>query len=595
MSIQLSGFNSGLPVEDIISQLIAIERRPIDLLKERITKIEKEKSAVSNVQTRAKTLLDSVKALTSTGGVLSTSSNLFSTKKVSSSDEGIATASISSTAGAQSISLEVLNLATATRATSTAPIGQWIDAPTIMTDVAQGAVTEGDFTIFSNGTAYTFNVANTQTLGDVLTDIQTQIPEITGFSVTNGQINLAFTGGSNIQLGAASDTSNFLKATHLITGAKTATDITASSAVSAVNTNVDITTAAANLTTGVTAGTFEINGISFDTTGKSLSSIISEINGSAAKVTASFSPTTNTFQLIADDPGSSMILLNDNTSNFLTAMGVIVGGDKTIAQTAGENAQFRVNGTLMSSASNTVSAATTGLTGVTLNLTGEAVGDTITINVEKDTTAIVDGVKKVVEDINSLIAYIDQQTNAEQKGPLAGSNSFARFRQSIRSQMSDLVSGLTGSYTSLSLAGISTGAVTGAGATTPSSTFVFDEAKFLAALDAEPDNIRKLFQATTAVDGVDGIFTKMQSLLTNANAVSSTDGFDGIFAAYNTSAGNRIESLNDSIDRGEERLIKREDFLRKQFQVMESLIAQFQSQGNALSGLQSQLSANSGN
>ncbi len=600
MGIQLSGFNSGLPVNDIIEQLIALERRPIQLMQERATNISFEKSIVSNIEARVNTLLDSITSLTATSGLLSSDKDLFRAKTGSSSNDSIASLTVTDDATIGSHTLEVVSLATSTTAGSVSPVGQNITGASLVGDIGNAVVTDGDFNIFVDGNAYSISVASGDTMTDVFNRIKTAIDTETGGAVTlptmvGGNIEVYAPSGTTVSFGSGADTTNFLQISGMFNASFTAgaeDSYTATRDLLQIDLSAGVSTAAAGLNTPVVDGTFEINGVSFDTTGKSMTDLIDEINTSSAGVTASFDMVNNAFELSADDAGSNLILLQDTGSNFLESMGLIVGGNSTTSQTAGVNATFNLDGNLLSSPTNSVSEAITGLAGVTINLESADPGNTITISVDQDVDALTDAIGQFVSDINQVISYIDEQTDAENDGPLTGEQVFIRLRQQLRQLVTTNVPALSGTAVdSMPIVGISTGAVTGS-ASSASSTFVFDEAKFATALANDPEAVRNLFKATTADDGYDGIFTQLKTVVEGATGTVATTGFDGVFAAYNTSADARIESINDSVTRAEDRLELKEARIRQQFTAMETLIGRYQQQGAALSGLQNQLSNN---
>lgn len=104
MAIAASGLASGLPVDDIISKLMAVERRPADLLTERtqtfqnkLSSLGKVKSAMSALQTALASLKDPLKVMPLSASI---------------TDSGIAGVSVtSSKASAGTYSLQVTSLA----------------------------------------------------------------------------------------------------------------------------------------------------------------------------------------------------------------------------------------------------------------------------------------------------------------------------------------------------------------------------------------------------------------------------------------------------------------------------------------------------
>lgn len=615
----VGGFNSGLDINSIISQLISIEHRPIDLMQQREDTIKKQQTAYSNVQSKVNDLLTSIKALTARDF---NGKSIFDNLIASSSDATAVSATVTSSATPQTLSVEVKALPTSTVATSTAGVGTFNNATT----AADLGITAGNFTIFTKQTstdtptATVISVASTDTMSTIMTRIKNALkPDVSSptVSIVDGKINIDYSSRltAQVSFGSGSDTSDFLSKTFLNTaiddGAGT---ITSSQRITTINLNQAVSSASANIATPVTDGTFSINGVSFDTTGKSLSTIITEINNSSAGVTAAFNKGSNTFQLTSKTAGSTMIGLQNGTSNFLTAMNLISGTDTTSSQVAGHNAEFVLNGTTMYATSATVDETVTGLTGVTLNLNKAQPGTTLQVTVAKDTDSLVKAIKDVVAKYNTAINYIDDQTKVDtsastngksaNNGPLAGENSLKQLRAQLRSMFTQGVAGLAGSsYDSLQMVGVSTGAV-GSTSGSASATLQLDETKLRAALTANPNNVRKLFIAQDLPagtpgtdDGFNGTFTNILHYLSDTTYKDGSgntlfgalynggDGSQGLFAAYQGSAQKRISQLDDSIKKAEDRLTIRQQTLQKQFLAMDQLVGQYKNQGSALASI----------
>jgi len=612
-----TGFNSGLPIDDIVSQLIAVDQQPITLLQQKEDKIKSQQSAYSQAQTYTQNLLNSIETLTNRD--IATGATIFDNMATTSSNTAIATATASNTAAAQNISLEVKKLPSLTTATSTAGVGAF-DASTT---VDQLGITAGSFTVFANGTPYTIAVAAGETVGDVLNTINANVPDPTisaNPTIVDGKVNISYQTGAKIVLGAGGDSSNFLALTNLLTGVNTDDgvngSIVASQRATTLDRNQALSSAAAHLATPVTDGTFTINGISFDTTGKTMNDVIDAINTSAANVTASYNKGNNTFQLAAKSTGSTYISLADGTGNFLTAMNLISAGNTTTSQSLGQNAQFVLNGQTMYSATTTVDENVTGLTGVTLNLASASPGTTVQIGVQSDTTSIVNAVKSVVASYNTAIAYIDKQTNAQNGGILAGQTNIISLRNQIRNIFTAQIGALAGtSYDSLQTVGISTGAI-GSSAGTATAQLTFDSTKLTAALAANLAGVKKLFIAqdlggalnnTSQDNGYNGAFTQLKNVLSDQTYIDSngntaygalfagtSDSNRGLFSAYQNSANAQITQMNKTIADMQDRLATKQTALRNQFLAMDQLVGQYQSQGNALTGLMNQLNKSNG-
>lgn len=582
-AISLSGLASGFPTEDVINKLMSIEKRPVDQLKTRLQNLNLGDAQYKNAKSRVESLNKALAKLTSPSVL---DGDPFKAKKTSSSDDTIATATATGDASPQTLTLEVRQLATATTARSLANVAsQLTSGADLISEAAQGGITSGTFTVFVDGVANTVTVDATQDFDSVFTQLSA-IDGITGVSVSGGKIQIANGAGRAVQLGANGDTSNFLDLTFLKTGDKTATSITSSVALTKVNLGAIASTAAANLVTPLTDGTFTLGKATFDTTGKTLNAIISEINNTAdAGVTASYDIAANRLKLNATSSGSALITMSNGTGNFLTAMGLVSGGDSTLSQTAGENAEFLVNGTQLFSGSNTVSSSITGLSGVTLALKGENLGSTIEIAITRDSAELETALNDFVTQVNQVISFIDEQTDRQNaNAKLKGETGLRRFRDQLRSTMSNAVAGLA-SYPTLFSAGISTGTVS-SGATSASSKFLFDASKLQAALAASPDEVR------TMMVGAGGILTQLSTLTENALHDDASESLDGLFAGHDNSLQRRIKDINTQISRAEERLAQKEEFYRRQFQVMEQLISQSNNQGTAISNMAAQIASN---
>ncbi len=649
----VGGFNSGFDVNGIIAQLISFEQRPITLMTQKKSAISRQQAAYTSIQNKARSLFSAIDQLARRD--VATQKTMFENMKATTSDSNSVTASVSSSAAPQTLNIEVLALPTATVATSTEGVGRF-DAT--MTNTELG-ITAGNFTLYTQvgatQKAYQIAIADGDTMGDIMADMQTAVQtDIPGATVgiVDGKIQINRGGSGNaVTFGAGGDTSNFLEKTFLNTAVAVNDGgiftTTASQRVSTVVRDSAVTTAGANLATTVNANSeFKINGITFNADGKSINTIIDEINKSEAGVTASFNRGTNSFQLTANDTGSNLISLEDvGGGNFLQAMKLINGTDAISSQKAGNNTKFVLNGQTLYATSDTVDETVTGLTGVSLNLKKVAAGTTTQITIQKDNDAIVNQVDDIIKKYNSLIDEIAKQTKIDPEatktgasatnGPLSGDSRIKNFRNQLRSIFTQSVGGdlANTAYESLQMIGISSSAkAVGStdttdttdenaadGETTDSSTstssssssdgkLYLDKNALRAALSADPNKLKRLFiaqdlpvGASGVDDGLDGTFTKLQRFLTDKTYTDGAgrtgfgalyslgDSGKGLFATYQDSAGKRIKTIETSIERANDRLAIKEKTLRQQFLAMDRMVGQYQRQGTALAGLSAQL------
>ncbi|MGD9581979.1 MAG: flagellar filament capping protein FliD, partial [Vampirovibrionia bacterium] len=563
-----------------ITQLLAIERAPIDLQEEQVTELQASKTYLDSVESRTKALDTAIQSFTD--GNIAVSMDLFKQKSATSSDEDILTVTAGAKAVAQSFQVNVLKIATSTKVQSqgslspTGDVGSLVDASNTIESLSNGAGTAGTFTVFYNDTPTEITVNAGDTVGDILSNITAATGgNITG-SIAGGQVLLQSAGGT-ITVGASGDTSNFLSATQLDIGTTVGNDLQSANSLSGISTAGTLVGNAANLQTGVTAGTFTIGTAEFtiDAT-TTLDSLLNDINNdSDANVSASYNLRTNKIEFVSKDPGKIAITLgaSGDTSNFLDAVNLVNGADTLAYQTLGENAQIQINGgPTIESTSNTIKDSVTGLKDVTLELLDDSAGQQINVNVKQDTDQLVSKIETFIKTFNTLLSYIDTETDSE-TGHLAGDTALVRFRNNLRTKVTDIVYG--NPLYSLASVGITTGDVGASG--DPTSTLVFDEDKFLEALADNPDNVRALFLGDTT-EGYTGIFEQLENYTDAA-----IDTVDGLFKTRDDAIDARIENLQDSIDRALERLDAKEELLNQQFAAMETAISTLNSQSSYLS------------
>jgi len=587
MSIQFSGLSSGLPVNDIISQLMAVERIPLNNMTSRKDKVTAEQAQYQAVSSRATAFRDSLTKLTD--AKLGTVFDIFESKTASSSNTAVS-ASVTNVAAKNSFTVKVQNLATATKAASLIDTGAWTTGASNVSDVAGGTITTGTFTMYVNNQAQTITVADGDTMQSVLDSVAAAVDSAlgqgagttTGTMTADGKIQLNYTAGTILKFGATGDTSNFAKATHLSTGTANGGNDTFTSkyGTSTIDQAGTLLDNAAGLATpgGMVAGTVTIGKLTFDIDNTTtLAGLISSVNSSEAGVLMSYNTVTNKMELVSRSTGNEAITLDDAGTGVLQALGLVNGLDSLSSQTVGNNAKIQINGgVVLESTSNTIDSSVTGLAGVTLTVTGETGATDATVDVKQDTDKLKTAMSDVVTKFNALISFVDEQTK---KGALLnGESNLLAFRNNLRTLISDSVSYNT-TYKTLSQVGISSGAVntSSTAASAPASTFSLDESKLLAALSGNSGELKKLFLG----DGVtDGIATKLEKAVKGA-----LDAEYGLFSSRDKSANNQIKAINDAIARGESRLAAREKFLRAQFSAMEKLVSQYKQQQTSIAGL----------
>ena len=148
----------------------------------------------------------------------------------------------------------------------------------------------------------------------------------------------------------------------------------------------------------------------------------------------------------------------------------------------------------------------------------------------------------------------------------------------IKNTIMNIVPGIS-TYISMSSVGISTESASTASMDVP-TTLVFDSTKFRTAMNNNPNEVKKLFVNNSDDNTYDGVMTKLKDKIEEY-----TDIEKGYFAIKDTSFESQFSSLNSSLERRQNAVDSYKERLTKQFQDMDSKIAQMQSMTSYISAL----------
>jgi flagellar hook-associated protein 2 len=563
-SFSITGLGSGLDWGSIVEQLMLLEQQPVTRLHEKIAGLEAQKNAITGLRTQLSTL----RGLAQDFGF----SSVFNQFESATSDAEVLSAEVTgSNPVIGSYDLEVLQLASATVASSSAVLGGAIDPnATLDSSGINTAVTEGDFTI--NGVAFTID-PTTDTLNGILANITASAAGVNAtYDAVNDAVVIANkTAGdtSVINFGATDDDSNFLTAINVTGATQTdngsgATEVTSTHNLGAVSPGATLSTV--NFAGGaVTAGTFQVNGVTItvDPTTQSLTDVVGAINGSDAGVTASYDTSTDTIRVVSDTLGSRTVKFTSGTSNFLSITNL-----DTATQAAGSDSQFTVNGGPVETRNTNEVADAIG--GVTVSLL--SVG-TSTVSVSSDDDAIVGDVQEFLDAFNASIVEISNLVT--QGGALQSDGTIQTIKNYLQQVVFNDITGISGEFNNLLDIGISTGDSFDREAI---SQLSLDEEEFRDALREDRANVERLFSNT----GDTGVADILDSYL---NDITS---FTGSLNARSKSSGTidqQIQSYNDRIDRLGVQIARKEERLTKKFIAMDQLVSLYQQQNSALSQL----------
>ncbi len=569
--ISLSGLvNGSFNWQSVVTQLIQIDSAPVTTLQNDEATNNSQLSAFTQLTGDITSLQTTVQALQADG--------LFNGVSAASTTAGSSwTSTAASGTALGNYTFDVTQLATPSSLVGSSAIGESLSATsdvsglTIATLPVATAVTAGTFSV--DGKQVT--VATTDSLQQVLDAISTATGgNVTGsYNPTTDEITLASGDGSPVVLGASNDTSNFLQAMKLSTTGTSS--VSSAGALGAVSTTA--TLANAGLSSPVTgtgssgAGTFTVNGvaINYNVNTDTISSIMSDINNSAAGVTASYDPSSDQMILTNNATGDLGVGVADTSGTLMASLGLTTGA--TLKQ--GRDATFSVNGgSSISSTSNTLSSSVTGISGLTVNVNSTG---TQTVAVTGNTGAMNTAIQSFITAYNALqtdmqsLTQITTNVNGSVTTSVLSSNQdVPEWAQQIQNLAFNSVSGLSGAIKSLSDLGID---FTG----TSNQLSVTNQTALTNALTSNPSGVAAFFQTASTGFG-DRLNNYLQSLTlptTGGIAINTT-----ALNAQNTADANKITLL-------QAQLANEQTSLTNEFLAMQQAQSAAQSNQGILNGM----------
>lgn len=239
-----------------------------------------------------------------------------------------------------------------------------------------------------------------------------------------------------------------------------------------------------------------IQTLTIDATNNTLAGVRDYINDNEFGVTAS---------IVNDGTGYRLTLLSESTgANSALELSVTDSGDgnnldalglsnlafnasaaNLVETQAAEDAAIKINGLVVTAATNTLTQV---IEGVTLSLKEETAGSIANISISEDSSDLTNSIEKLVEGYNSMMGTLKDLTNVDpegnQAGILVGNATLRVYTSQIRSLLSSPIDGLTGSITALTNLGISTQL---------DGTLSIDQEKFSSAIQDNPTGALALF------------------------------------------------------------------------------------------------------
>ena len=337
----------------MVEQLTSVERAPQRRMRTEQAGVRAKNAAFTSLKTELTSLKTVSEKLKET--------SFFDTRKVTSS-ETHTTATADSGTSSGEYNFEVFQLATSAKQLGAADVGAAVTASSAMSSGGFSiAVSAGTVTV--QGKQVT--VSTDDSLTTTLAAIKTAVGGSFDYAVSGDKVTL--TDSSEIVLGSATDTSNFLQSLRL--NANGTTSITSSGKLGGID--MSVTPANANFTDGAGAasGSFKINGttISWDSSA-TITDILDKINSSEASVYANYDPVNDRFLLTNKTTGDVGITLEDVTGDFLAKTRLLTANSGALSR--GKNLLYKVNDAgPLESKSNTIDSNSSGIQGLAVTAT----------------------------------------------------------------------------------------------------------------------------------------------------------------------------------------------------------------------------------
>ncbi len=227
------------------------------------------------------------------------------------------------------------------------------------------------------------------------------------------------------------------------------------------------------------------------------------------------------------------------------------------------NSEIRLDGQTITNASNTISDP---VDGVTLTLLKEDLGVSKTLTIEVDNSAITAAITNFVGGYNTAMASINTlgafNPDTGEAGALFGDSTLRLVQNAIRNDISEPVSGLSGSIKSLVDLGITTDA---------NGLLIIDSEKLEAAVENNLEEIGEMF----ATSG-QGLASRVE------NSIDDFIKVGGVIENRTEGLNTRLRSLDDDFFRLERRMTILEGRLTRQFSALDGLLSQLQSSSEFL-------------
>lgn len=495
------------------------------------------------------------------------------------------------------------------------------------TSLLSGTMSSASFKLNVKGKDYSFNVptktdGSTYSVADIITNINTQLKEkfhsddgTATISIDAATGNLNITDGSIVKFAqstVAANKSDKVKSaqdtdlayrlgfsvsgkTNIATAATTISQLSNTVKAAFVGAGIAESTTLKDAASALAASALGLTGLTFDEDNN-------RFVGNKSNIESLYTTHNDIYKAlfdgVANNSGSVTILGNGSP---VTTMSGIAG--TTHIGTAGNDAQAKVNGTIITRSSNSFT-----VDGISMELTKE--GGTASISTSRDSDTIVKSVKQFVDDYNTLVKALRDQTDSDatyrkyapltdaQKAEMKDSEitsweknaktGLLRNDDDILSFLNDMRSALYTKPTNSNYAMYDIGIETEEYSSGSSSlgTLTFDETAFRKALSDDPQSVANLF-----TDKESGVASQLSSICDATAKVSlSSPGslvqLAGVttksWSTKNNDIYNQIKDIDDKITDLKAKYEDERTRYWNKFNSMEAILSNYNSQSSWL-------------
>lgn len=297
--------------------------------------------------------------------------------------------------------------------------------------------------------------------------------------------------------------------------------------------------------------------------GATLNDVANLINGKNAGITAYVSNTTEGAKLVlkgtSGDANSFVVETTGDTELAKLAWDPATPGTNRLLTTAG-NANFKLDGLSITSASNTIEDA---IPGVTLSLTGTNVGSPTTVSFNDPSSAIAAAMSDLTSALNEIASSLNELTDSK-TGELSRDSGALALKRSFQQLTNTVImpNAPEGTPRTLSELGVSL---------QRDGSFTFDSARLTEALKADSQAVGAMF--TT---GLYGIYATIDDISRKAAVSSNPASLAGSIS--------RMTELQTKLSEDQTKLAEKQETLRMQ------LVSRFSYADSAVGASKSTLS-----